>query len=93
MNETAKQIVTAAVVATTSVIVTAVVTHYLTKSSTLQSVAKGETPIPTPNNAGSNPTPAPPVSISDLTKLAAVAQAASEQQGWIAASWKAMLNQ
>lgn len=101
-----REIAIAAVTATTATLVTALITHYLTKSSTIASVAAGTTPLPagaTPKtetqtmSAGSNPTPnpppkPPPPTQTEIAKMAAMAQAANEQLGWIASSWKAMQN-
>lgn len=101
MGSVARDVAIAAVTAATSVTVTALITHWLTKDATIKSVANGTTPLPpgaTPTSntpgQGSTPTPGPaPISDKDLQKLAAVAQGASEQLGWIASSWKAMQNQ
>jgi hypothetical protein len=52
MNESTKQIVIAVVASAAAAATAALVTHYLTKQATINSVAKGETPLP----QGSTPT-------------------------------------
>lgn len=46
MNSTTTQIVTAVLAASAAALVAGLLTNYLTKKATIESVAKGETPLP-----------------------------------------------
>lgn len=103
MDSGTKQIVIAAAAAGTAALVSALVTHYLTKKDTVEKVAQGTLPLPqgstpttqvqsgppTPVTPTASPAPAPDTQ-TELQNAAAIAQAAGEQLGWIAASWKSM---
>lgn len=56
MNETTKAVVIAVAASAAAAVTTALITHYLTKQATINSVAKGTTPLP----AGSTPTTSAP---------------------------------
>lgn len=85
MNDVAKQILTAVAAATAATLVTGLLTHYLTKQSTIESVAKGTTPLPqgaTPTTSNVNPegsTPSPqPDATPTTAQLADMAKASTQ---------------
>lgn len=102
MSGAGQQILTAVAAAAAATLVTGLLTHYLTKAATIESVANGTTPLPqgaTPKTSdvtpqGSTPQPQPKPETPTNAQLAALAAAANTGElGWIAASWKAMQNQ
>jgi len=95
MNDAAKQILTAVAAATAATLVTGLLTHYLTKQSTIESIAKGTQPLPpgaTPVSGTATPQGSTPKPQPDLTpsQLSALAEATGKDVGWIQASWKSM---
>lgn len=86
MNDTARQILTAVAAATAATLVTGLLTHYLTKRSTIADVAKGSEPLPagaTPTTMGNGSSPKPPPTLAPLPsneQLAHMAQAVSTWQ-------------
>jgi hypothetical protein len=70
MNDAAKQIVVAVAAASAAALVAGLLTHYLTKQATLESVSKGTTPLPasaTPTTTSSTPLVATPTTTTATT--------------------------
>lgn len=99
MNDAAKQILTAVAAATAATLVTGLLTHYLTKASTIESIANGTTTLPegaTPKTSsvtpqGSTPSPDPqpqpqpqPGPLNAQLESLAVA---AQQLGWAGTAW------
>jgi hypothetical protein len=74
MNDTTKQILTAVAASTAGAVAAVLITHYLTKKSTIESVATGKTPLPpgsTPTTTGDKPIVATPTGATSAGQAAA----------------------